>query len=70
MSCLLSIWFALQILDSDPDCQELHVKFLRCRGTYYSFPDVEEAIAWIGFTQVVETLDHPQISLRDQYSFN
>ena len=62
---LLGVWFQVAELEDDGDLQ---VNFLKCRGDYYSWPELEDK-AWINRNQVSCVLGHPDISARGQYKF-
>ena len=57
-----------QVVGQDEETGDIQLKFLRFRGTHYTWPEMED-VAWVSHSQILSFLGHPDISSRGQYTF-
>jgi hypothetical protein len=56
-------------MDIDGTTGEVLLKFLRCRGNHYTWPEQED-ISWVTANQIVCHMENPDISGREQFCFS
>ena len=56
-------------MNIDAEQDEVELSSLRCRGSYFSWPDGADDISWLAVDQIIRVLDNPDIDARGHYVF-